>query len=41
MKLKDKVAYITGSASGIGREIAQVFAQEGAHVVVADLNKEA
>jgi 3-hydroxybutyrate dehydrogenase len=41
MKLKDKVAYITGSASGIGREIAVVFAREGAHVVIADLNKDA
>ncbi|HEY2628498.1 MAG TPA: 3-hydroxybutyrate dehydrogenase [Usitatibacter sp.] len=41
MKLKDKVAFITGSASGIGREIAVVFAAEGAHVVIADLNKDA
>lgn len=41
MKLKDKVAFITGSASGIGREIAVVFANEGAHVVVADLNAQA
>jgi 3-hydroxybutyrate dehydrogenase len=41
MKLKDKVAFITGSASGIGREIAVVFAREGAHVVIADLNKDA
>ncbi|HEX5125580.1 MAG TPA: 3-hydroxybutyrate dehydrogenase, partial [Rhodocyclaceae bacterium] len=41
MQLKDKIAFITGSASGIGREIAVVFAREGAHVVVADLNKEA
>jgi 3-hydroxybutyrate dehydrogenase len=41
MQLKDKVAFITGSASGIGKEIAIVFAQEGAKVVIADLNKEA
>ena len=41
MLLKDKVAFITGSASGIGREIAVVFAREGAKVVIADLNKEA
>ena len=41
MQLKDKVAFITGSASGIGREIAHLYAQEGAHVVIADLNKDA
>ncbi len=40
-QLKDKVAYITGSASGIGKEIATVFAREGAKVVIADLNKAA
>ncbi len=41
MLLKDKVAFITGSASGIGREIAMVFAREGAKIVIADLNKAA
>ena len=41
MQLKDKVAYITGSASGIGKEIAILFAQEGAKIIIADLNKEA
>ena len=41
MQLKDKVAFITGSASGIGKEIAIVFAQEGAKIVIADLNKQA
>ena len=41
MQLKDKVAFITGSASGIGKEIAIVFAREGAKIVIADLNKAA
>ena len=38
MKLKDRVAVITGSASGIGRASALEFAKEGAKVVVADIN---
>jgi NAD(P)-dependent dehydrogenase (short-subunit alcohol dehydrogenase family) len=37
MRLKDKVALITGASSGIGREAALLFAQEGACVVVADV----
>ena len=41
MQLKDKVAFITGAASGIGKEIAIVYAKEGARIVIADLNKEA
>ena len=41
MKLKDKSAIITGAASGIGKEIALVFAREGANVAIADLNKDA
>jgi 3-oxoacyl-[acyl-carrier protein] reductase len=38
MKLQDKVALVTGSASGIGRATAIVAAREGADVVVADIN---
>jgi 3-hydroxybutyrate dehydrogenase len=39
MRLKDRVAIVTGAASGIGKEIAATFAREGAKVVIADLNK--
>lgn len=38
MHLENKVAVITGSASGIGLGIAQTFAKEGAKVVIADLD---
>jgi 3-hydroxybutyrate dehydrogenase len=41
MRLDDKIAIITGAASGIGKEIAIVFAREGAKVVIADLDKKA
>jgi 3-hydroxybutyrate dehydrogenase len=37
MKLKDKTAIVTGAASGIGREVAAIFAREGAKVAIADL----
>ncbi len=39
--LEGRVAVVTGAASGIGLGIAQVLAQEGAHVVVADLDPDA
>ena len=41
MRLKDKVAVITGSARGIGQATALKFAVEGAKVVVCDLDREA
>ena len=41
MRLKDKVALITGAGGGIGRESALLFAGEGASVVAVDVNDEA
>jgi 3-hydroxybutyrate dehydrogenase len=41
MKLQDKVCIVTGAASGIGKEIALVYAREGGKIVIADLNLEA
>jgi NAD(P)-dependent dehydrogenase (short-subunit alcohol dehydrogenase family) len=40
MRLKDKVAIVTGAAAGIGEATARLFAAEGARVVVADFNGE-
>ncbi|MEK9644079.1 MAG: 3-hydroxybutyrate dehydrogenase [Alphaproteobacteria bacterium] len=41
MQLTDKVALITGAASGLGKEIAEAYGREGAKVCIADLNLEA
>lgn len=40
MRLENKVALVTGAASGFGAEIAQVFAREGAKVALIDINGE-
>jgi 3-hydroxybutyrate dehydrogenase len=41
MSLKDKVAVVTGAASGIGKDIARAFLEDGAKVAIADLNSDA
>jgi 3-oxoacyl-[acyl-carrier protein] reductase len=41
MRLQEKVAIVTGAASGFGRGIAELYASEGAKVVIADLNGDA
>lgn len=38
MKLQDRVAVVTGAASGMGKAIANLYAKEGAQVIVADLD---
>src|SRR5262245_602477 len=39
MRLKGKIAIVTGAGSGLGKATAQLFAQEGARVVVADISQ--
>jgi hypothetical protein len=39
MRLENKVAIVTGAATGIGEDIATLFAREGARVAIADLNQ--
>jgi len=41
MRLKDKVAFVTGGAKGIGREIALTFAREGCDIAICDVNEAA
>jgi 3-hydroxybutyrate dehydrogenase len=38
MRMREKVAIVTGAASGIGREVARAFAREGAGVCIADVS---
>ena len=40
-RLQDKIAIVTGAASGLGKAIANIYAREGAKVAIADLNRDA
>src|SRR5579864_5885810 len=40
-RLDKKIAFVTGAGSGIGEQIARLFAQQGAHVILADISVDA
>ena len=40
MRLKEKISIITGAASGFGEGIAKKFSEEGAKLILADINKD-
>ncbi len=40
-RLDKKIAFVTGAGSGIGEHIARLFAQQGAHIILADINIDA